>query len=62
MTIGKENALWDVTEAVRGVRRANESGLYCLAEQKAEWRQAVVIARLAGASDAEIREAEKEGN
>lgn len=58
----KTDALWAVMDAARETRRASESGVLDLSEQKQSWRAAVDVARESGATESEIKEAEKEGS
>jgi hypothetical protein len=59
--IKKREALWDVMDAVQETRRASDSGLLDLSEQKRAWRDAISVARKLGATELEIKDAEKEG-
>jgi hypothetical protein len=57
----KTEALANVTEASRDTIRAKQSGIPDLSELKKAWWDAVETARNAGATEREIRFAEKEG-
>ena len=57
----KDEALWLVLDAARETKRASDSGLLDLSEQKREWRESVETALAAGATEREIATAEKEG-
>lgn len=59
--VNKQEALWEVMDASKETKRASDSGILDLSEHKQVWRDAVKVARAAGATDQEIAEAEKEG-